>query len=57
MAAGPISTIEVLYLYAHLYEYWRKQLETHLSNLKRQGFITGCHIDFWLSRISRAQRL
>jgi hypothetical protein len=35
--------LNVFYSYAHEDESWRRELEKHLSMLKRQGFITGWH--------------
>jgi TIR domain/HEAT repeats/NACHT domain len=39
----PKNALELFYSYAHNDERWRKRLETHLSNLQRQGFITQWH--------------
>jgi tetratricopeptide (TPR) repeat protein len=43
MTAAPTKQIEVFYSYAHTDERLRKNLEAHLSNLKRQGIITEWH--------------
>jgi TIR domain len=37
----PIKGIKIFFSYAHKDEKWRKELEKHLSLLKRQGFISG----------------
>src|SRR5436853_4845959 len=39
----PTKRIEVFYSYAHEDQRWRKRIETHLTNLKRQGLISGWH--------------
>jgi TIR domain len=39
----PARTLKLFYSYAHKDERWRKRIETHLSMLQRQGFITGWH--------------
>lgn len=42
-AQKPEKALELFYSYAHRDERWRKRLEGHLSNLRRQGFITEWH--------------
>jgi len=43
MIVDPTSALEVFYSYAHEDEHLRKELEKHLSLLKRQGLIAGWH--------------
>ena len=43
MTQEPTKALELFYSYAHTDERWRKRLEIHLSNLKRQGFIVAWH--------------
>ncbi|MFL5697142.1 MAG: TIR domain-containing protein [Ktedonobacteraceae bacterium] len=43
LTAKPTKALELFYSYAHNDEKWRKKLETHLSTLQRQKFITGWH--------------
>jgi tetratricopeptide (TPR) repeat protein len=43
MSPEPHNSVEVFYSYAHEDEDLRKELEKHLSNLRRQGVITGWH--------------
>src|SRR5437763_13933053 len=37
------KALELFYSYAHRDERWRKRLEVHLSNLRRQGLIAEWH--------------
>jgi len=37
------NAIEIFYSYAHADRRWLKQLDTHLSALKRQGLISAWH--------------
>ena len=39
--SNPAKSLEVFFSYAHKDEKWRKELEKHLSLLKRQGLIAG----------------
>lgn len=41
VTSNPAKGIEVFFSYAHKDEKWRKELEKHLSLLKRQGLISG----------------
>lgn len=43
MTQEPTKALELFYSYAHADERWRQRLETHLSNLKRRGFIVAWH--------------
>src|ERR1700730_7196255 len=43
MSADSMRAIEVFCSYAHKDEKWRNELESQLSNLKRQGLITSWH--------------
>ncbi len=37
------QVLKLFYSYAHEDGLWRRKLETHLSNLQRQGFIVSWH--------------
>ncbi|HEY6543056.1 MAG TPA: toll/interleukin-1 receptor domain-containing protein, partial [Ktedonobacteraceae bacterium] len=39
----PEKALEIFFSYAQKDERWSKRLETHLSNLRRQGYITEWH--------------
>src|SRR5437588_498094 len=41
MTTSPTTPMELFYSYAHVDEPLRKELEKHLSLLKRQGYLTG----------------
>jgi tetratricopeptide (TPR) repeat protein len=43
MSPEPHNSVEVFYSYAHEDEELRKELDKHLSNLRRQGVISGWH--------------
>src|ERR1051325_2411722 len=43
MSPEPHNSVEVFYSYAHEDEELRKELDKHLSNLRRQGVVTGWH--------------